>query len=465
MDYDILILGGGIFGCAIAYELSKYSLNIAVIEKEYDVATDIELINNSIVYDGVECEDNLMSILEMEGNKLIGSIANKFNVSYEKINTLFLAHNEDQVDKIQKMYERAIDRGLTNIELLNTKQMKEVEPNLKGEPLKGIYSKNTAVIAPYDFAIALSEVAFDNGVNFRFSETVLEISKITKGFQITTNKNKFKCKIVINTILEKNYNIDEILEKKKSDIRRKKLNYFTVERDIKNSQSNIIINYENVDEKTMVIPTGQNIIGAVISKDDKDLIQTKEQVKKIVKGIQNKFISSFYTNKFYNDNVFIDDSLIHQGYIRISGKNYADVTLTPAISRIVCETVVSNVNCRLKKNFIDKRREHYRFRELSKEERQEVIKVDNRYGKIVCVCSQVSEGEIIDAIRRPLGARTVEGVKRRTGAILGSCKGSTCYNKVVTILAREMNRKMTEIVKDSKDSNILIGRIKEFNEV
>ncbi|MHC1681904.1 MAG: NAD(P)/FAD-dependent oxidoreductase [Clostridiaceae bacterium] len=465
MDYDILILGGGIFGCAIAYELSKYSLNIAVIEKEYDVATDIELINNSIVYDGLECEDDLMSILEMEGNKLIGDIANKFNVSFQKINTLFLAHNEEVEAKIQKMYERAIDRGLTGVELLSTKQIKEIEPNLKGEPLKAIYSKNTAVIAPYDFAIALSEVAFDNGVNFRFSEKVSEITKISKGFQITTNKNRFKCKIVINTILEKNYNIDEMLEKKKGDVRRRKLNYFTVERDIKNSQSNIIINYENLDEKTMVIPTGQNIIGAVVSPKDKDLMETKDQAKRIIRGIQNKFISSFYSTKFFNDNVFIDDSLIHEGYIRISGKNYGDVTLTPAISRIVCETVVSNLNCTPKKNFIDKRREHYRFRELSNEERQEVIKVDNRYGKIVCVCSQVSEGEIIDAIRRPLGARTVEGVKRRTGAILGSCKGSTCYNKVVTILAREMNRKMTEIVKDSKDSNIVVGRIKEFDEV
>lgn len=465
MDYDILILGGGIFGCSIAYELSKYSLNIAVIEKEYDVATDIELINNSIVYDGIECDDNLMAILEMEGNKLIGDIANKFKVPFEKINTLFLAHNEEEVKRIQTMYERAVDRGITNIELLNTKQIKKIEPNLKGEPLKGIYSKNTGVIAPYDFTIALSEVAFDNGVNFRFSEKVLEISKISKGYQITTSKNKFKCKIVINTILEKNYNIDENLEKIKGDVKTKKLEYFTVERDIKNSQSNIIINYENEDEKTLVIPTGQNIIGAAISQNGKDLIQTKEQVKKIVKGIQNKFISSFYSNKFYNDNVFIDDSLIHKGYIRITGKNYGDVTLTPAISKIVCETVVSNVNCSLKKNFIDKRREHYRFRELSYEEKQEVIKVDNRYGKIVCVCSQVSEGEIIDAIRRPLGARTVEGVKRRTGAILGSCKGSTCYNKVVTILAREMNRKMTEIVKDSKNSNILVGRIKEFDEV
>lgn len=465
MDYDVLILGGGIFGCAIAYELSKYSLNIAVIEKEHDVATDIELINNSIVYDGVECDNNLMAILEMEGNELIGEMANKFNVPFEKINTLFLAYNHSEVGRIQKMYEEAIDRGLTNIELLNTKQMKEIEPNLKGDPLKGIFSRNTAVIAPYDFAIALSEVAFDNGVNFKFNEEVLKISKINNGYKVTTNKNKFKCKIVINTIVETNTSMNQKLEKKKGEVDRKKFNYFTVERDIKNSQSNIIINYENKDEKTMIIPTGQNIIGATTSLEEKDLIQTEDQVKRIVRGIQNKFISSFYSSKFYKDSVFIDDSLIHQGYIGISGKNYADVTLTPAISRIVCETVVGNVNCSTKKNFIDKRREHYRFRDMSNEERDEIIKVDSRYGKIVCICSQVTEGEIIDAIRRPLGARTVEGVKRRTGAILGSCKGSTCYNKVVSILSREMNRKITEIVKDSKESNIIVGRIKEFDEV
>jgi NAD(P)H-nitrite reductase large subunit len=139
--------------------------------------------------------------------------------------------------------------------------------------------------------------------------------------------------------------------------------------------------------------------------------------------------------------------------------------MTPAIAKIVCETIVSNFNCILKKDFVDKRREFYRFKYLSNEERNDIIKVNKDYGKMICYCQKVTEGEIIDSIRRPLGARTLEGVKRRTGATFGSCNGAQCLNKVATILARETNKGMTEIVKDSKNSRLVLGRIKEFNEI
>jgi NAD(P)H-nitrite reductase large subunit len=137
--------------------------------------------------------------------------------------------------------------------------------------------------------------------------------------------------------------------------------------------------------------------------------------------------------------------------------------MTPAIAKMVCETVVSNLNSMVKKDFIDKRREVYRFRDLSNEEIDKVIKVDKRYGNIICKCQKISEGEIIDAIRRPLGARTLEGIKRRTGATYGECRGSGCLNKIIKILARETNKKVTEIVKDSKNSVIIGARIKEFD--
>ena len=132
---------------------------------------------------------------------------------------------------------------------------------------------------------------------------------------------------------------------------------------------------------------------------------------------------------------------------------------------MLCDTISSNLNCRLKKNFIDKRREFYRFREVDRNEMNEVINLDKRYGKIVCMCNNVSEGEIVDSIRRPLGARTVKGVKRRTGAGFGNCHGAYCNEKIIQILSRELDRKLTDIVDDSKNSNIISGRIKEFKDI
>ncbi|MDZ5016788.1 FAD/NAD(P)-binding oxidoreductase, partial [Clostridium perfringens] len=158
----------------------------------------------------------------------------------------------------------------------------------------------------------------------------------------------------------------------------------------------------------------------------------------------------------------IDDSEIDKGYIRVTGTHYGKITIAPAIAKMLCDTIANNLNCTLKKNFIDKRREIYKFRELGKKEANEIIAVDKRYGKIICVCNNISEGEIVDCIRRPLGARTVEGVKRRTGSGFGSCHGSYCYEKIVNILARELDKKVTDIVEDSKNSKIISSRIKEF---
>lgn len=466
MDYDVLILGGGMFGCSIAYELSKYSLNIAVIEKEYDIGTDIELINSSIIYDGVEAQNNLMSTLEVMGNSMIRKITSKFNVPFKDRSTLTIATNKEEEKIIEGIYKTAVDRGINDIFFIGKEDVEKLQPDLKVNVTKAIYSRKTGVTCPYDLAIAYGEVAFDNGVNFRFSEKVLNIEKIANGFRITTNKNKFTCKKVINTIPDKNYNIDENLREEEYQTERKNLNYFLVEGDSSFDSSNIIVKIKDKDEKIISVPTFEgNLIGEIITSKDISSDENIEKVKNINKEIKDENISSFYRHCFYNDALLIDDSLIDKGYIKISGKNYAEVTITPAISRIVCETIVSNIKCKLKKNFNDKRREFYRFRDLSNEERERLIKLDKRYGKMICVCKKVTEGEIIDAITRPLGARTVEGIKRRTGAMLGNCKGAGCIDKVVSILARETNKKITDIVKDSMNSNIVVGRIKEFNEV
>ncbi len=176
-------------------------------------------------------------------------------------------------------------------------------------------------------------------------------------------------------------------------------------------------------------------------------------------------MNSFFQSKIFFDKIVINDSDIQKGYMKVTGDNYAEITVTPSIAKMVCESIVSYLNCVPNKNFIDKRREFYRFKDLTKEEKNEIISLDKRYGKIVCLCNQVTEGEIVDSIRRPLGARTVEGVKRRTGASFGSCHGAYCINKIIKILAREMDKQPTELVEDSKNSKVLLGRIKEFDEI
>ncbi|MHC1720104.1 MAG: NAD(P)/FAD-dependent oxidoreductase [Clostridiaceae bacterium] len=464
MDYDVLILGGGIVGCAAAYELSKYNLNIALIEKDYDIADDVALVNSAIVYDGAESDDSLMSKLEFMGSELMPEITSKFNVPYKKCGFLIVAEDMASEKNVEELYEKAIARGIKNVSLLSGEEVQKMEPNLRTKALKALYSTNTAVTLPYDLAIAYGEVAFDNGVNFKLEEEVLDIKKINKGYKVITNKNRFTCNIVVNTTPNEDYSFDV-----KEKLRRNKVNmeYFLMGESIKSNFSSIIMTKREKERNLSVVPNIQgSAIVSLYTKENMSYRDTLDSISQEIGPVGNEDIKTYRRAEFHNDSLIIDDSMIHQGYIKVVGKHYGLVAMTPAIATIVCETIKNNnKNCTLKKNYIDKRRDFFRFRDLDNEQRNMIIKMNKDYGKIICACSFVTEGEIVDSIRRPLGARTIEGIKRRTGAMSGFCGGSNCLVRIAAILSRETDKPMTEIVKDSKNSKLVVGRIKEFDEM
>ena len=470
MDYDVLVLGGGIIGCAVAYELSKYNLNIAVIEKEYDIADDVSFVNTSIVYDGSETSNNVMAGLEYIGNILLEDLCEKFNVPFKRIGSLRVVNDDNGVVKLGEMYERAIRRGIDGVYLVEPDEVYEIEPNINTSIKKGLYSQNVAIVAPYDLAIAYAEVASDNGVNFRLEEEVLTIQNITKGFKVVTNKNKFSCKVVINTIANEIYiNEKGIVEEKdtENDINSfKNMSYILLDDNYENKLERIVT--KTFDKDTFVVSTpvlnGGSLVG-IKSIEKTSLDDNLNYASKLLKNLNKGNINNLFRESYDKDSIVVDEQQIDKGYISVIGTHYGKVTLAPAIAKMLCDTISSSLNCKLKKNFIDKRREFYRFREMNRNEINEVIKLDKRYGKIICMCNNVSEGEIVDSIRRPLGARTVKGVKRRTGAGFGNCHGSYCNERIIQILARELDKKITDIVDDSKNSNIISGRTKEFKEI
>ena len=365
------------------------------------------------------------------------------------------------------MYSVAKDRGILNVELIDKQKIKEIEPELVDEYDSALYSKNTAIIAPYDLAIAYAEVASDNGVNFRLEEEVISIKKITKGFDVITNKNKFKCKIVVNTIPDEIY-IDNIKTKSLlvEENKKKKMNYFLTDDKVEKNLSKIIVDV--IDEQTFVMNSPMINGGTMFGVKNTDILDVNkglEFIKSIVPSVDKENISEMIREVYMRDEMDIDDSEMHDGYIRVTGKHYGKITIAPAIAQSIKDAIVNNMNASVNKNFIDKRREFYRFRDLNRDEINEIIKLDKRYGNIICACNRVSEGEIVDCIRRPLGARTIEGVKKRTGAGYGNCHGSYCIRKIINILAREMDKSPVDIVRNSKDSKIVSGRIKEFDEV
>lgn len=464
MDYDVLILGGGIVGCAAAYELSKYSLNIALIEKDHDIADDVALANSAVVYDGSETNDTLMSKLERMGSELMPEITSKFNVPYKKCGYMIVAEDEETEKAVEDLYRQDVAVGYKSIQLLDSEEIKKLEPGLNLDARKALYSRNFAVTLPYDLAISYGEVAFDNGVNFKLDEEVLDIKKINKGYRVITNKNRFTCHIVVNTTPNEDYSID-ISEKLHKE--RGTMDYFLMTGNVKSKVNSIVTTVKHGGKNFSIVPNIQeSAIVTVDADSNPDYSESLKKVSEIIGDVSEDDVKSYRKADLYRDSMIIDDSLIHQGYIKVVGKHYGLVAMTPAIATIVVETIRdNNKNCVLKKNFFDKRRDFIRFKDMTIDEINEVIKVNKDYGRIVCSCGHVSEGEIVDAIRRPLGARTLEGIKRRTGAMAGQCSGQYCLLEIARILSRETGKGMLEIVKDSKNSRIVVSRIKEFDEM
>lgn len=433
LDYDVLILGGGIVGCNIAYELSKFSINIALIEKEYEIADDVSYIDIPLI-------DEASADMEFKRRLNMEKVAKKLKTRMFKCNYVEINSNNENLINCSNEYLVELKRALKNV-------------NIK----RADYYKNFNVINIYDLATGYGEIAFDNGVNFRLNETVKKIIKLTDGYKIITNKNKFTCKTVINTMPDRKMNLDI----KDDDYH--SLKYFLIDKSYGYDLENVISIKSEKGNKIVLVPDPDgNIYAYVFLKEEADGLK---ELKVILHSLDDKYIKEMYDLPYNNKGIRVDSSKIDEGYLKIVGKYYGKASCIPSVAKDVCNIVVKKSNYKLKKEFHDKRRECYRFRYMSDEERNKIIKTDNRYGKILCSCASVSEGEVVECIRRPLGARTMDGIKRRTGAMASSCGGSRCMIEIASILARETNKNITEVIKHSANSNILVGRIKEFDRV
>ncbi|SHI06651.1 FAD-dependent oxidoreductase [Clostridium grantii] len=422
MDYDILILGGGVIGCATAYELSKYNLNIALIEKEHDIANDIAFVDSALVYKDIFDKNDEMLDLQSMGNDLIKDIVDKFNIVYK-----------ENILDILNVDNSAIDS-------LNNKVL---------------------VLSPYDLALAYGEIAYDNRVSFRLEEEPINIDKINDGFRVTTNKGKFTCRKIINTT-SAYYNYEK--ETMKQKVSKGFIKYLIMEKEYKAYLDKVVIRFLDEDILYLIPSTeGELIIGI---KTNENISYDKLLDKLNSWGINFKKtdVKNMLEYNYYDEVMKIYNN-IDENYIKIVGKNSTEATKAPAIAKKISSLIVEDLSCTKTAYFNDRRRENFIFRFLSNEKRNELIAMDKNFGKIICPCNLVTEAEIVDSIRRPLGARTVEAIMRRTGAGNGECKGSNCYTKIANILARETDKKMTTIVKNKKGSNIILNRIKEFDSI
>lgn len=461
MDYDVIILGGGLIGCSMAYELCKYNLNIGVIEKNFDIAEDVARFNSSLILDGKDIEEDRVFELIRRSNQKLDALSEELDVFYKKVPSFTVYPSQQEAERI---YRRAVERKIEGVSLLKSEEANKMNHNIKPHEGYVIYSMNTGVISPYDYATAMAEIAYDNGVSFRVEEEVLDIQDLPLGgIKVTTNKNRYAARVVVRTTFGDKYTIKKDTEAiGGSGI----IENMLIEKDFNNEVKHIIKEYKDNGEVITLVPTSTNkLLASLQTKSSKEFSQMKKEVESVIGPFPPERVDIMNENRYWAEPIMIDAEYEKDGYIHIQAKNYAVDNVFSALTVDAVEMVLKQFKATSNNDFKVKRREYYRFREMSDAERNEIIRIDPRYGKMVCLCSNVTEGEIVDSIRRPMGARTVEGVRRRTGTIFGRCQGSYCLTKVISILARELHKSPLEIMNDKKDSQVIFARIKEFDSI
>ena len=477
--HDIVIIGAGVIGCNIARELSKYKSDICVIEKSSDIATGTTKANSAIVHAGFDARSgSLKARLNVLGNAKFDLLSKKLDFPFKRNGSLVLCFEEDQLDDLKKLAENGEKNGVPGIEILDIKALRELEPNVGTRAIAALHAPTGGIVCPYEMALALAENAEINGVKFKFNTEVKNIVRQQDFFTIETNTGQIKAKIVINAAGLFADKINNMVSNNKFEIIPRKGEYCLFDKSVGDIFTHTIFQQPTFMGKGVLItPTvdGNLLIGpnAVDIDDKEDLATTQAGLDEIIERSKysldgtpyHAIITSFsglraHTSK---DDFIIGEAEDVPGFINVAGVESPGLSASPAIADMVKEIVATKLNLEKKGEFIAERKGLPRFRDMTDNQRREIIKKDPRYGKIVCRCETVTEGEIIESINRPLGATDLDGIKRRTRAGMGRCQAGFCMPKILDILADELNISSLDVTKFGNNSKILVGYNKEIS--
>ncbi|MGL5315766.1 MAG: NAD(P)/FAD-dependent oxidoreductase [Peptostreptococcaceae bacterium] len=463
---DIVIIGAGVVGCSIARELSKYKLDIVVIDKNQDVAEGISKANSGIVHAGYnEKEDTLKAKLNIEGNKLMEALSKELDFKFKRNGALILAFNEEEVDRIKYLKENGEKLGVNNLEIIDKEEILNLEPQINKNVLKALHAKNSGIVSPYEMTIALGENAAENGVGFKLGHEVLNISKENEVYNIKLNNGQvLQTKIVINASGLNGAKLNNLVSNNKYEINPVKGEYCLFDKIAGEGHEKTLFQVPSKDSKgVLVTPTVDgNLLLGPNAKASQSEITSREGIDEIIeKGKKtiaelplNRVLNTFsgLRPKINGEDFIIEEAKDAKNFINVIGIDSPGLTAAPAIGCYVAELLKSKVELQEKENFIATRKGITRFNELSLEQKNSLIAKNPSYGKIVCKCELVTEGEILESINRSLGATTIDGVKRRTRAMMGGCQGIGCMITIGNLLAKELGIDISEINKNINSS-------------
>lgn len=475
--FDVVIVGAGVIGCSIARELSKYDLKTCVVEKDVDVANGTSKANSGIVHAGYDAKFNtLKGKLNARANRMFDDLSKELDFPFKRNGSLVLCFDEDDKDKLKELKNNGEKNDVPGLTILERDAVKVLEPNISDNVVAALYAPTGGIVCPYEMTIAYAENACTNGVEFKFETEVKDIERTDFGFTVYTNKGDFKTKSIVNAAGLFADSINNMVSENKFSIIPRKGEYCLFEKDAGKNFVRTLFQLPTKMGKGVLVTTtvdGNLLIGPnSIDIEDKDNISTTQEgigdilskAKTTIEQIpMRQIITSFAGLRAHSEvnDFIIGEAEDVENFINVAGIESPGLSSAPAIAEMVEQIVVEKFSPNMNKSFNPVRNGIPKFREMNNKEREELIAKDNAYGRIVCRCETVTEGEIVNAIRRPLGARNLDGIKRRTRSGMGQCQAGFCSTKIVDILARELTISPIDVTKFGSDSNILVGKIKE----
>ncbi|WP_270564297.1 NAD(P)/FAD-dependent oxidoreductase [Clostridium beijerinckii] len=474
--YDVAIIGSGVIGNSIFRELTKYNLKVVVLEKEKDVSMGTSKANSAIVHAGYDPkEGTLMAKYNVAGNEMFEDLCKELSVPFKRNGSLIIAFNDEDMKTVQALYENGTKIGVKDLQILSKEQVLEKEPNLNQEIFGALYAPTGGIVGPFEYTIALAENAVANGGEIKLEKEVVAIEK-NDTFKITTKDGEIiESKFVINAAGLYADKIHNLVCKESFKIVPRSGEYFVMDKTQGNVVSHTIFQCPSkLGKGVLVTPT---VHGNLLVGPDARDIEDKDDVGTLAEGLNEVRDASMRTTNKVNFREIIrsfaglranpdtGDFIVEEndevkGFIDVAGMKSPGLSSAPAIAIDVVE-ILKEAGCKLdKKSDFKAKREQIHFMELSAKEKAELIKKNPQYGRMVCRCESITEGEIVDAIKRSIGIPSLDSIKRRCRPGMGRCQGGFCGPRVQEIIARECNIPLEDVVQEKSGSYILLGKTK-----
>lgn len=476
-DYKVIIIGAGVSGAAIARELSRYEVKCLVLDKEEDVCCGTSKANSAIIHAGYDAANgSMMAKMNVEGNAMMTKLAEDLDIPFKRNGSLVLCFSEEDMPGLQKLYDNGVANGVPNLQILKKEEVLAMEPNVSDAVYAALYAPTGGIVCPFHLNMALAENACANGVEFRFDTEVLDIEKAEQGFVVKTNQGEITTDYVINAAGVYADKFHNMVSKKKIHITPRRGEYLLLDKTAGSHVKNTIFSLPSKFGKgVLVTPTvhGNLLVGPTATdiEDKEGTCTSAEGLNDVITkaGINVKnlplrqVITSFAGLRAHEDNheFILGEVEDAPGFINCAGIESPGLSSCPAIGKYIADLMKEKMNLKEKENFIETRKGILNPAELSLEERNQLVKENPAYGNMICRCEMITEGEIIDAVNRPLGAKSLDGVKRRTRAGMGRCQGGFCSPRVMEIIARERGVAITEVTKSGGESKLIVGVNKE----